>query len=87
MLWYCKNSYATLESIEVIFANGSVLDTSNEQSIESFKTNNHDFIKFIKALHKQINADNDLKEFIAKKFSIKNTSGYSLNAFWILVIL
>ena len=76
-----KNSYSTIESMEVVFADGSVLDTSNEQSIESFKTNNHDFIKSIEALHKQINADNDLKEFIAKKFSIKNTSGYSLNSF------
>ncbi len=76
-----KNSYATIESIEVVFADSSVLDTSNQQSIDSFKANNNDFIDSIETLHKQIKTDNDLKEFIAKKFSIKNTSGYSLNAF------
>lgn len=76
-----KNSYATIESIRVVFANGSVLDTSSIDSIESFKANNSKFIDSVAKIHQQINQDKELVAFIKKKFSIKNTSGYSLNAF------
>ena len=70
-----------MDSIEVIFSDGDRLDTSNEHSIEDFKINHSDFMNSIESICRQINGDNDLQKFIAKKFSIKNTSGYSLNAF------
>ncbi|WP_395167232.1 FAD-binding and (Fe-S)-binding domain-containing protein [Francisella salimarina] len=76
-----KNSYATLDSMRVVFADGQVLDTSDSASITSFKENNENFINSILAIHCQIKSDEDLVAFLKKKFSIKNTSGYSLNAF------
>lgn len=76
-----KNSYATIESIRVLFSDGSILDTSDQKSIECFRHAKKDFIKVIENIRQKIVGNNDLSSFIKKKFSIKNTSGYSLNAF------
>ncbi|KEI35909.1 putative D-lactate dehydrogenase, Fe-S protein, FAD/FMN-containing [Francisella sp. W12-1067] len=76
-----KNSYATLDSMRVIFNDGSILDTSDYQSIEDFKQTKKSFLNTISRIQTQILQDDELTNFIKKKFSIKNTSGYSLNAF------
>ncbi|MDQ5921058.1 MAG: D-lactate dehydrogenase [Pseudomonadota bacterium] len=76
-----KNSYATIKSIRAILADGSILDTGNEKLLSAFKTNKHDLLSGIEHIRQKIVQDSDLVSFIRKKFSIKNTSGYSLNAF------
>ncbi|APC91822.1 MULTISPECIES: FAD-binding and (Fe-S)-binding domain-containing protein [Francisella] len=76
-----KNSYATLDSMRVVFADGSLLDSADTNSVETFKKNNKDFINSILDIHQQIIQNQELVDFIKKKFAIKNTSGYSLNAF------
>lgn len=76
-----KNSYATLESMRVVFADGSILDTSDQTSIINFKNVNKEFIDSILEIKQQIINNPELVDFITKKFAIKNTSGYSLNAF------
>ncbi|QUE30638.1 FAD-binding and (Fe-S)-binding domain-containing protein [Francisella philomiragia] len=76
-----KNSYATLDSIRIVFSDGQILDTSDSNSIKNFKDNNQDIISSILSIHNQIKNDVELVDFLKKKFSIKNTSGYSLNAF------
>ncbi|GAB4221842.1 MAG: FAD-binding and (Fe-S)-binding domain-containing protein [Francisella sp.] len=76
-----KNSYATLDSMRIIFADGSILDTADESSIDNFKKNNKYFVSAILDIREQIINNDDLVNFIKKKFAIKNTSGYSLNAF------
>lgn len=76
-----RNSYATLESMRVLFADGESLDTSNQDSINNFLQSNSSFVNKLKIIAKSIKEDCELENFIKKKFSIKNTSGYSLNAF------
>ncbi|WP_150467450.1 FAD-binding and (Fe-S)-binding domain-containing protein [Francisella sp. SYW-9] len=76
-----KNSYATLDYMRVVFADGEVLDTSDQASIANFRNNKSEFINKILDTRQQIINSLELVEFITKKFSIKNTSGYSLNAF------
>lgn len=76
-----KNSYATLVELRAIFADGTLLDSENPQSIDNFYRTNPRLVDGIRQIHDEINNDEQLKTFIRKKFSIKNTSGYSLNAF------
>lgn len=76
-----KNSYATLQNIRAILANGSVFDTSNNDNLSKFKLENSNLLEQISIIKNKIDSNKDLTNFIRKKFAIKNTSGYSLNAF------
>ncbi len=75
-----QNSYQTIKSIRVILQDGTLLDTSNNNSIESFiKTHRH-IVDSLLDLRNQILQDSKLHELINKKYKIKNTTGYSINA-------
>ncbi|MBD3840920.1 MAG: FAD-binding oxidoreductase [Campylobacterales bacterium] len=75
-----QNSYKTLKSLRVIFADGTLLDTSDPKSIENFKTTNSKIVQKIRELLYEVQTNKPLYEKIQKKYSIKNTTGYSLNA-------
>ncbi|WP_104713361.1 FAD-binding and (Fe-S)-binding domain-containing protein [Helicobacter cetorum] len=75
-----QNSYKTLKSLRVIFTDGTLLDTSKEESVESFKNTHKDLIEGVLNLRKEILEDDNLHALIKKKYEIKNTTGYSLNA-------
>ncbi len=75
-----QNSYQTIKSIRVILENGSILDTSTEASYQSFARENPQIISQLLSLRQEILEDLDLCRKIRKKYSIKNTTGYSLNA-------
>lgn len=76
-----ENSYKTVEDIRVIFADGTILDTSDKTSVENFKKSHSYLIESLESLANEINSDENLREKIRQKFKIKNTTGYSLNAF------
>lgn len=76
-----KNSYATLENLRAVFSDGSLFDSSNQDEVTQFKQTHAELITKISQIRDQIRADAALSQFIRKKFAIKNTSGYSLNAF------
>ena len=76
-----KNSYKTLDGLKLILANGSSLDTRDINSRQNFLNYNSDIIDGIISIREQIRNDKSLCELIKHKFKIKNTSGYSLNAF------
>lgn len=76
-----QNSYHTIKSVRMILEDGSILDTSNDESFNEFCQSHTKLIEDLMALHKEINSDFELKALINKKFTIKNTTGYSLNAF------
>ncbi|WP_321469406.1 FAD-binding and (Fe-S)-binding domain-containing protein [Halarcobacter sp.] len=75
-----QNSYKTLDSMKLIFADGTKLDTSDEKSKESFRQTHKEFLSALKEIATETKNDKELKEKIEKKFKIKNTCGYSLNA-------
>ena len=75
------NSDRELESVRMVFADGTVLDTGGETSREAFRASHPDFIKGIEELRDGILADKDLSERIRYKYSIKNVTGLNIFPF------
>ncbi len=75
-----QNSYQTIESIRIILSDGTILDTDSKESIESFLQSHKDLCEKILALREEILKDEELTALIRRKYRIKNTTGYSLNA-------
>ncbi len=74
------NSYKTLKSMKLIFQDGSRLDTGCENSKAEFRKTHGKFLADLKQIALDTINDYELKTKIEKKFKIKNTCGYSLNA-------
>lgn len=74
------NSYNTLKSIRVILSDGALLATNNPDNVANFLKSHSKMIKEIMQLREEILADKELLNLIKRKYKIKNTTGYSLNA-------
>ena len=72
------NSDRMLLSARLILADGTVLDTGDEQSREAFRQSHPDFLRKIEALRDSVRADQQLAERIRRKYSIKNVTGLNL---------
>jgi D-lactate dehydrogenase len=75
------NSYHTVASMKVLLASGTVIDTSDEGvegRLFEYERELHDELLEIRD---QILRDEPLAAWIRKKFAIKNTNGYRLDAF------
>jgi D-lactate dehydrogenase len=75
-----NNSYHTLKAMSVILADGTYLDTSEEKSVKAFKSSHQTLLTGLNTLSQQVKSDKQLAELIARKFRIKNTTGYGINA-------
>ncbi len=75
-----QNSYKTLKSMRVLLAGGAILDTGSEESRLAFAAANPGLLEGLAALAREVRSDTVLFERIQRKFAIKNTTGYSLNA-------
>lgn len=75
-----QNSYQTLESMRIIFADGSLLDTGDRRSREAFSGSHAVLLESIRDLRDKVSKNEALGEKIRKKYKMKNTTGYSLNA-------
>ncbi len=76
-----ENSYKTIADLKLIFADGSYLDTASKQSRLEFEIRHREMLEKLEDISRRILADEALTERIRKKYKIKNTTGYSLNAF------
>jgi D-lactate dehydrogenase len=76
-----QNSYNTLADIRLVFYDGTVLDTSDEKSKQNFLEKHPEIIRKIETIRNEIQNNQVLLNRIKRKFKIKNTTGYSLNAF------
>ena len=76
-----ENSYKTMADIRVILPDGTILDTGDEASCAEFRRTHAAFLEGIAAIAAEIAADPELTARIRRKYKIKNTTGYSLNAF------
>ncbi len=72
------NSDRMLISARIVLADGTVLDTGDEASRQSFRESHPEFIAKIEALRDKVRADKALSERIRKKYSIKNVTGLNL---------
>eukprot|EP01026_Neomeris_dumetosa_P054152 TRINITY_DN485_c0_g1_i8.p1 TRINITY_DN485_c0_g1~~TRINITY_DN485_c0_g1_i8.p1 ORF type:complete len:1081 (-),score=181.75 TRINITY_DN485_c0_g1_i8:318-3560(-) len=75
-----QNTYHTLKDMRIVMVDGTILDTSDPLSRQSFMTTHKDLVLGIANLAKRVQADAELTSLIRRKFSIKCTTGYSLNA-------
>ena len=75
-----QNSYQTVADIRIVLYDGTILDTADENSKNAFRQSHPEIIKEIEQLRDEIKADAVLHERIERKFKIKNTTGYSINA-------
>lgn len=75
-----QNTYHTLKDMRIVFADGTVLDTSDDSSRAAFLRSHADLASGVLALAKRVQADKQLASLIRRKFAIKCTTGYSLNA-------
>src|SRR5512143_2882584 len=76
-----QNSYHTLDSLSVLLADGTLVDTAEPHADESLRRARPDLHAELLALREEIRRDEPLTARIRRKFATKNTSGYSLNAF------
>lgn len=75
-----QNSYKTIRSIRVVLLDGSILDTSDQKSIDQFLKEKPQMVEDILQLRQDILADEELTHLIHHKYKIKNTTGYGLNS-------
>jgi D-lactate dehydrogenase len=75
-----QNSYKTVAGMRIIFADGTILDISDESSKKSFSISHARLLSDISALAESAKENTALAERIRKKYKIKNTTGYSINA-------
>jgi len=75
-----ENSYQTLASMRLILADGTLVDTGDEESVARFRASHAELLDGIAALAQEVRANADLAEKIRRKYRLKNTTGYGLNA-------
>jgi D-lactate dehydrogenase len=75
-----QNSYKTVADIRVIFNDGSLLDTADEKSKEDFSRSHPQIVDRLSGLSQKIKLNPEISGRIRRKYKIKNTTGYSLNA-------
>lgn len=75
------NSYHTLRSVRFMLPDGNVYDTAVPEDYDRFARDNALLYDGITKLQQRISANRTLVEKIRNKYRIKNTVGYSINAF------
>jgi D-lactate dehydrogenase len=75
------DSYRTLRSLTFALPSGTVIDSAAPDAAERFTAAEPELAAGLAAIRDEIRADADLRGRIARKFEIKNTTGYRLCAF------
>lgn len=76
-----QNSYHTLESLTFVLPSGTVVDTADPRADEGFREKEPALAAGLAELRARLLADTALAGRIRAKYRMKNTTGYSLNAF------
>src|SRR5450759_3151916 len=75
-----ENSYKTVAGMKIIMPDGTILDTRDQSSKKSFMTSHSNLLSEIEKVAISATQNTTLAEKIRKKYKMKNTTGYSLNA-------
>lgn len=75
-----QNTYHTLKDMRVVFADGTLLDTADPESRAAFLRSHAPLVDAVTQLAREVQSDRQLTNLIRRKFAIKCTTGYSLNA-------
>jgi D-lactate dehydrogenase len=76
-----QNAYHTLESLTFLLPSGTVIDTAAKDADERFRALEPALWKVILELKASLESNPALSARIRAKYRMKNTTGYSLNAF------
>ncbi|RYE88136.1 MAG: FAD-binding oxidoreductase, partial [Hyphomicrobiales bacterium] len=74
------NTYHTMRRLRVMLTDGTVLDSGDPDSVASFRQSHAALLDELHRLHHEVTADAELVALIRRKYRIKNTVGYSINA-------
>lgn len=75
-----QNAYKTVRAMRLVMADGTRLDTGSPTSREAFRRSHPALLAGLAEMAEEVGKDSDLSAMIARKYKIKNTTGYSLNA-------
>ena len=75
------NSDRIMQSMRIVLADGTILDTGDERSREQFRQTHPEFIRAIEQLRDRVLADPELTERIRRKYAIKNVTGLNISPF------
>jgi len=76
-----QNAYHTLESLTFVLPSGTVIDTAQPDADARFREAEPDLAQGLLNLKADLLANPALAQRIRAKYKMKNTTGYSLNAF------
>ncbi len=76
-----QNAYHTLSSLTLVLPSGTVIDTADPGADETLREKEPQLAEGLLELKREIEANTALRERIRSKYRMKNTTGYSLNAF------
>ena len=76
-----QNSYKTLASITFMLPSGSIIDSAQPDAEDKFASHEPALAAGLMEIKREIESDPDLVARLRKKFSIKNTTGYHMEAF------
>lgn len=75
-----QNSYHTVRHLRIVFVDGSLLDTADPASVAEWADAHRPMLRAVSELAERVQANAALASLIRKKFAIKCTTGYSINA-------
>ncbi len=75
-----QNAYRTLASLTFVLPSGTVIDTADPGAARAFAEAEPELVAGLVALREELHADTELLERVRRKYTRKNTTGYSLNA-------
>jgi len=76
-----QNAYKTLLSLTFMLPSGTLIDTAEEGAEQKFTAAEPALASGLMKIKREIEADPELVARLRKKFSIKNTTGYHMEAF------
>ena len=76
-----QNAYRTLSSLTFVLPSGTVIDTAAPGAAQAFAEAEPELVEGLRALRAELHDDAALLERVREKYTRKNTTGYSLNAF------
>jgi D-lactate dehydrogenase len=76
-----QNAYHTLASMRFMLPSGTVIDTAEPDADEKFHALEPKLARGVLELKQHIESNSRLSERVRSKYRMKNTTGYSLNAF------
>ncbi|HMQ65361.1 MAG TPA: FAD-binding and (Fe-S)-binding domain-containing protein [Arachnia sp.] len=75
-----KNAYRTIESMVIVLASGTVIDTASPEADRELEQAEPALVEVLELLRGRLRRD-DLRSDLERRYAIKNTMGYGLNSF------